>query len=491
MGRRVALHEPGLRTRSGAPPRGDCGLGGSVSSDRIARDGPVPFWRDPRPRTLVLGPEWTPSFYTRALLGDPAALGWIYLLHLLLRSTGGPQLLARAEARALAVSAVAGACLICPPSLGVPWAPDFYNADFVASPSDRLPGDRGLLRVRGWNVARQERPSAFSSTARTPRVGQSLGLSLRFPFRSRFAGDRGSMGDGIASALAVDSGRGFTGKSISPCMSLIEKIILTLAMAIAVAGTIISHVAPSYFAERFVVEDGFIEWLTVIALAASAVLMLTRAWTLKGVLRRCFFLSPRWPPRSSFSGRRGDLVGTTDLFRGNARVARGAQQAEGDEPPQSRDRGHSINKLVFSKLLGVVLLLYLIVLAGPLPEASARWDGFVNRAGIPLPRNWHVIVWITALLFTEVAVGTSKRGELREVLLTLILFVQLLRPLNVWIYDRERNLLSGERGFARIPANRAHENDPRFPDPSSLSFATLTAQNETAPADRSLRNRRV
>jgi hypothetical protein len=66
-------------------------------------------------------------------------------------------------------------------------------------------------------------------------------------------------------------------------MSLLEKIILTLAMAIAVAGTIISHVAPSYFAERFVVEDGFIEWLTVIALAASAVLMLTRAWKLKGV----------------------------------------------------------------------------------------------------------------------------------------------------------------------------------------------------------------
>ena len=66
-------------------------------------------------------------------------------------------------------------------------------------------------------------------------------------------------------------------------MSLLEKIILSLAAAIAVAGTIISHVAPSYFAERFVVEDGFIEWLTVIALVASAILMLRRAWTLKGV----------------------------------------------------------------------------------------------------------------------------------------------------------------------------------------------------------------
>lgn len=36
--------------------------------------------------------------------------------------------------------------------------------------------------------------------------------------------------------------------------------------------------------------------------------------------------------------------------------------------------------------------------------------------------------------------GTSKRGELREVLLTTILFVQLLRPFNGWIYDMTRRL---------------------------------------------------
>lgn len=227
-------------------------------------------------------------------------------------------------------------------------------------------------------------------------------------------------------------------------MSLIEKIILTLAMAIAVAGTIISHVAPSYFAERFVVEDGFIEWLTVIALAASAVLMLTRAWTLKGV-RSPLFLFVTVMAAAVF------LFGAGEEISWGQRIF----SVETPEWLEARNKqkemnlhnlvigGHSINKLVFSKLLGVVLLLYLIVLPA-LCRKRPRWDGFVNRAGIPLPRNWHVIVWITALLFTEVAVGTSKRGELREVLLTLILFVQLLRPLNVWIYDRERNLLSGE-----------------------------------------------
>jgi len=36
---------------------------------------------------------------------------------------------------------------------------------------------------------------------------------------------------------------------------------------------------------------------------------------------------------------------------------------------------------------------------------------------------------------------------LREVLLTTILFVQLLRPLNHWIYDRERILVPVDSGL--------------------------------------------
>lgn len=98
--------------------------------------------------------EWVPSFSTRALLGDPGALGWIYLLHLLLRSTGAGILLRRVEARALATPAVVGACLIYPASLGVPWAPDFYNSDFggFALPTACL-GLAVFYWRRGWNAA--------------------------------------------------------------------------------------------------------------------------------------------------------------------------------------------------------------------------------------------------------------------------------------------------------------------------------------------------
>lgn len=226
-------------------------------------------------------------------------------------------------------------------------------------------------------------------------------------------------------------------------MSLLEKALLALAAALAVAGTVVSHAAPGYFADRFVVEDGFVEWLTVAALAASAVLMLGRAWRLRGARPPLFLLVTT-------------MAALVFLFGAGEEISWGQRifSVETPEWLEARNKqkemnlhnlvvaGHSVNKLVFSKLLGVVLLVYLIILPA-VCRKHPRWDGFVNRAGIPLPRNWHVALWIAAIVLSEFAVGTDKRGELREVLLTLILFVQLLRPLNGWIYDRRRNLLSG------------------------------------------------
>jgi hypothetical protein len=44
-------------------------------------------------------------------------------------------------------------------------------------------------------------------------------------------------------------------------------------------------------------------------------------------------------------------------------------------------------------------------------------------------------------------IGPVKRGELREVLLIRILFVQLLRPLNTGSWDGQRNRLSDGRNL--------------------------------------------
>lgn len=223
-------------------------------------------------------------------------------------------------------------------------------------------------------------------------------------------------------------------------MSLLEKILLALAALIGVVGLILSHVAPDFYMERYVIEDGFVEWLTVVALVASAVLMLRRAWALRKV-RTAWFLFVTVMAAAVF------------LFGAGEEISWGQRLFSVETPEWLADRnkqsemnlhnlvigGHSINKLVFSKGLGIVLLIYLIVLP-LLYQKNAAWASRLDGLGVPMPRTWHVVVWIAVLVLTEVAVGTSKRGELREVLLTAILFVQLLRPLNGWIYDVTRRL---------------------------------------------------
>src|SRR5690606_15584416 len=77
----------------------------------------------------LLPGEWSPGFYTRALLGDLSALSWAYLLHLLLFSLRGRRLISRREGRALAWPALLGAILIYPSSLGAPGIPDLYSND--------------------------------------------------------------------------------------------------------------------------------------------------------------------------------------------------------------------------------------------------------------------------------------------------------------------------------------------------------------------------
>lgn len=218
-------------------------------------------------------------------------------------------------------------------------------------------------------------------------------------------------------------------------MKLPEKIILFVAGVLGLIGLILSHSAPEYFKNTFVIEDGAIEWLTVFALLASAFLMLRRARELRGVRSGLFLFTTVMAAAVFIFGAGEEISWGQRLFS----IETPEWLAEKNKQSEMNLHnlvigGVSINKLVFSKILGVVLLVYLIII--PLvyrkhPNRALQIDAL----GIPLPRPWHVIVWISVLVITETLVGTTKRGELREFLLCTTLFVQLLRPLNHWIYD--------------------------------------------------------
>jgi hypothetical protein len=218
-------------------------------------------------------------------------------------------------------------------------------------------------------------------------------------------------------------------------MSKSEISILSLAGIVGFIGMVVSIVNPDFFIASYVPEDGLVEWMTVFALLFSSGLMAWRAWTLRA-RRSVVFIAVT-------------CFAAFVLFFGAGEEISWGQRILGVEAPEWLEENNrqketnlhnlvigdvNLNKLIFSKILGVGLLFYLLIfpITYRLKPKFARW---VDSMGVPLPRGLYVTLWIVTIIITEIVVGTGKRGELREFCLTFILAAQLIGPLNHWIYQ--------------------------------------------------------
>jgi hypothetical protein len=79
----------------------------------------------------VLPQDYSPTFYTRGMLGELSALSLVFLIHFLVKGTHEYQLIPRREGFYISVSGLVAAVLIYPGSLGVNVVPDFYEFGFA------------------------------------------------------------------------------------------------------------------------------------------------------------------------------------------------------------------------------------------------------------------------------------------------------------------------------------------------------------------------
>lgn len=79
----------------------------------------------------VLPQEYSPTFYTRGILGELSALSLVFLAHFLVKGTYEYQLIPRRQGFYISVTALVAAALIYPGSLGVNAVPDFYEFGYA------------------------------------------------------------------------------------------------------------------------------------------------------------------------------------------------------------------------------------------------------------------------------------------------------------------------------------------------------------------------
>ena len=203
-------------------------------------------------------------------------------------------------------------------------------------------------------------------------------------------------------------------------LSKIEIGLLVYLTLLTLVGVVMSYTHPDYFRYTYTVEDGFIEWLTVLALFSTMLVCFRRAWLLRRQAKKLFLGMTI-------------LFGLAFLFGAGEEISWGQRIFNIESPEffqqynaQGETNLHNtiikdtkINKLVFGKGIGILLLFYLTVFI-PMYRYLPRVKTLVDKFAIPIATNYQIAAYVIALLLIQVGMESSKKGELLEFALTNI-----------------------------------------------------------------------
>jgi len=216
-------------------------------------------------------------------------------------------------------------------------------------------------------------------------------------------------------------------------MDWVEKLLLYLLLVTILLGVYWGFGDPQFFTERYMMEDGEIEYGTVILLLASCVLILYRWLKLRKVHSLYFslislliFIGFFFVAGEELSwGQRIIGIETTEYFKEN-----NAQQELNLH--NLVISGIKINKLIFGLILTTVILLY-IVLLPILYNQMKSFSSLLDRWYIPVPRLRHAVSYLVLTLIISI-IPASKNWELLEFGSVLIFFLILWTPVNHYLF---------------------------------------------------------
>ncbi len=215
-------------------------------------------------------------------------------------------------------------------------------------------------------------------------------------------------------------------------LSIKEKITLALVTIILITGYILLYSNLTLF-NKYVEEDGLVEWLTVLGLVLGFIVCVYRFFTLAGK-RNWWFLTVTL------------LLGLLLFFGAGEEISWG-QRILGIKSSayftanntQQETNFHNLviggvrlNKLIFSILLSIGMGIYLIVFP-LLYQLHSKSKTFFNYSGIPVARMYQVISF-ALLIITTSLLRHEKNAELLECGTALLLFLIIRYPKNEAVF---------------------------------------------------------
>jgi CDP-diglyceride synthetase len=218
-------------------------------------------------------------------------------------------------------------------------------------------------------------------------------------------------------------------------LNKIEVFLYTVIFIFIGFGVYFAHTNVIFFDSVYTVEDGLVEWLTVIFLLLGAGVCFGRFYKFKGK-KPTLFLTCTF------------LLGLLFIFGAGEEISWG-QRIFGIESPeffmkynkQQETNIHnlmlgdfSVNKRIFGLFLGICVAVYVLILP-VLYRKSQQAREWIARFALPLPRLVHILLYL--LLFIVVSqVPSGKKGELLEFGGTAIFFMIVFFPSNREVFSK-------------------------------------------------------
>ena len=218
----------------------------------------------------------------------------------------------------------------------------------------------------------------------------------------------------------------------------VEKLTYLFVVFMLLVGGYFALTDPQYYTKVLAKEDGPIEWFTVVALLISCLVCLYRVVSLRKDKNVSFILVWAFLALVCFFGAGEEISWGQRIF--NVESSEWFKQNNAQQETNLHNlvvEGKKVNKIIFSVVLGLSLLTYLLVFT----FAYRRFAGFkrfCDYMGVPIAHYHQVVAWFTVAIVAEVLIkDVSRSSELFESAAVFVFLMNITFPYNKELFEKQ------------------------------------------------------
>jgi len=215
----------------------------------------------------------------------------------------------------------------------------------------------------------------------------------------------------------------------------IDKIAALFLTIIFALGIYFANTDLLYFDKVYTVEDGFVENGSAIFLLSSSILLLTRFFKLFSSKSTTWKIGIAAMALLFFFAAGEEISWGQRIFNIESSEYFLENNAQGETNLHNMVVGGTkINKLIFSQLLTVVLVIYLIIT--PFLYRKYEWvKNLANQFAVPIVQ-WYQTIYFFAGTVLLAFIPSNRKWEIYELAFSVIFLLIFLNPFNKSIYQK-------------------------------------------------------